>query len=140
MFDAAGAQASDEFDLPATHINVAEVRSVVVYTGTLNWSTHAREEMATIVVPYGVTRDAFFGLYHQWTKDPFNNAPKQNVAIDGRFQDVKVEPNGDISATYTGTTHTYRFRFNEKKGTFILSKNRGGEWSNDNSFALAYQV
>ena len=113
MFDAAGAQASDEFDLPATHINVAEVRSVVVYTGTLNWSTHAREEMATIVVPYGVTRDAFFGLYHQWTKDPFNNAPKQNVAIDGRFQDVKVEPNGDISATYTGTTHTYRFRFNE---------------------------
>ncbi|KAM5542451.1 hypothetical protein V8D89_003910 [Ganoderma adspersum] len=111
------------FDLIATHVNVKNVPSGAVYTGSLTWRPHAKEEMVTIVVPYGVTKDAFFGLYHQWTRDPFNDTPQQNVAVNGRFQDVEVNSSdGCIIATYHEGGFKYRFKFNlNRDGLFVLS-------------------
>ncbi len=59
----AGSRIGEPFTLTAMHTNHASVRSAIVYTGNLEWTPYAKGEMMTIVVPYGVTKDAFFGLY-----------------------------------------------------------------------------
>ena len=98
--------------------------------------------MATIVVPYGVTNDAFFGLYHQWTRDPFDDTPKQTVAINGRFQDVEVDSRDDhITTAYQEAGFKYRFKFNlDREGSFVLSHDEVPGRSSVNRFVVAYKL
>ncbi|PIL37679.1 hypothetical protein GSI_01373 [Ganoderma sinense ZZ0214-1] len=132
---------SDPFTLTAMHTNTSNVRSGIVYTGNLEWAPNAAEEMVTIVVPYGVTEGAFFGLYYQWTMSPLKHVPKQNVAVCGVFQDVKIESNGTITTTYKDAEYTYKFTFcSNKKGFFVVSHNRNGSRSDDNAFTFAYKL
>ena len=128
------------FDLAATHVNVKNAPPVVVYTGSLEWRPYAMAEMVTIVVPYGVTKDAFFGIYYQWTRDPFNEIPKKNVAINGRFQDVEVNSSsGCIKATYQEEGFTYDFEFNwDRTGLLTLSHEQLSARSAENKFVVAY--
>lgn len=128
--------------LTATHKNVTKVPSVVVYTGHLKWSPHANQEMTTLIVPYGVTDGAFFGLYYQWTKDPVDNTPKRNVAIRGRFKDVEVWRSGRITATYEEGDYKYEFTFDSDKGYFFLSLKgrRLSDSSQKNEFVVAYKL
>ena len=127
------------FDLAATHINVKSAPPVVVYTGCLKWPPFAAEEMVTLVVPYGVTKDAFFGIYYQWTKDPFNEIPKKNVAINGRFQDVEVDSSsGCIKATYQEEGFKYDFEFWDRTGSLKLSHEELPARSAKKQFVVAY--
>ncbi|PIL37684.1 hypothetical protein GSI_01378 [Ganoderma sinense ZZ0214-1] len=126
MLDSTGF-AGSTFDLAASHLNGATVHSAVVYTGSLQWFQHAKEEMMTLVVPYSVSEGAFFGLYYQWTQGPPpNGSPKQNVAIKGKFQQVSpVSSDGQITATFEEGGFKYQFTFSsDKGGSLLLSHTR----------------
>ncbi|KAI1791068.1 hypothetical protein LXA43DRAFT_451172 [Ganoderma leucocontextum] len=130
--------ASGPFDLGVTHINVTNIPSTVVYTGRLEWYSYAKDEMTTLVVPYGVAEGNFFGLYHQWTVNA-QGVEKANAPINGVFQDVKIEADGRITAKFSASYYTYTFTFGGKEGSFVLS-NPKGDKSGDNKFALAYDL
>ncbi|KAI1791099.1 hypothetical protein LXA43DRAFT_1013480 [Ganoderma leucocontextum] len=129
---------SGPFDLGVTHVNPTNIPSTVVYTGRLGWYSYAKDEMTTLVVPYGVAEGNFFGLYHQWTVNA-QGVEKANASINGVFQDVKIEADGRITAKFSASYYTYTFTFNGREGSFVLS-NPKGEKSGDNKFALAYDL
>ncbi|PIL37633.1 hypothetical protein GSI_01327 [Ganoderma sinense ZZ0214-1] len=129
---------SGPFDLAATHINPTNIPSTTVYTGSLEWFSYAKGEMTTLVVPYGVTEGAFFGLYHQWTVDG-QGVEKANAPVNGVFQNVEYLADGSTTAVYKADYYTYSFTFNGKAGSFVLS-NPQGEKSQDNKFAVAYNL
>ncbi|PIL37640.1 hypothetical protein GSI_01334 [Ganoderma sinense ZZ0214-1] len=132
------ATTSGPFDLAVTHINPANIRSTTVYTGSLEWFSYAKGEMTTLVVPYGVTEGAFFGLYHQWTVNA-EGVEKANARINGAFQNVEYHADGSTTAVYKANYYTYTFTFNGKAGSFVLS-NPKGEKSQDNKFVTAYSL
>ncbi|PIL37680.1 hypothetical protein GSI_01374 [Ganoderma sinense ZZ0214-1] len=134
----AGSPIGEPFSLTAMHTNHANVRSAMVYTGNLDWVPYARGEMMTIVVPYGVTKDAFFGLYYRWNQDPTRSRANVNAAVNGVFQNVNVESSGRITATYKDPNYTYSFTFGDRKGSLVLSNIRRGDVSDDAHFVVAY--
>ncbi|KAM5542436.1 hypothetical protein V8D89_003895 [Ganoderma adspersum] len=139
-----GGSFAGPFELAAAYINPANIRSTVVYTGTLEWLSYAKGEMTTLVVPYGVAEGAFFGLYHQWTISAYG-VKKANVRVNGVFQDVKYGADGRITASFKAQYYTYSFTFSGRDGSFVLSEsesnpNRAKSQSQDNKFALAYSL
>nr|VWO96343.1 Glyoxaloxidase 1 [Ganoderma boninense] len=125
-------------DLAAMHINPANVPSTTVYTGRLEWYSYAKGEMTTLVVPYGVTNGAFFGLYHQWTVDS-GGVEKANHPVNGVFQNVKYGADGTITASFKASYYTYNFTFNGKDGSLVLANPNGGI-SEGNKFAVTYEL
>ena len=128
---------SGPFNLTARHINPANIRSIVVYTGTLEWSSYAVNEMVTLVVPYGVTDGSFFGLYHEWTVGA-DGVEKANDPVSGVFQDVKYGVDGTITAVYKAEYYTYEFTFSGKESSFVLSNPTGVR--SENKFAVTYTL
>ena len=131
---------SEPFSLSAMHINPASVRSAAVYTGALEWSSYAKSELTTLVVPYGVANGAFFGLYHQWTVDS-GGIQKANHPVNGVFEDVAIAPDGSVTAKFSAPYYTYTFSFSAdlRDGKWVLS-NPGGAKSRDNKLALTYEL
>ncbi|KAM5542425.1 hypothetical protein V8D89_003884 [Ganoderma adspersum] len=135
-----GGNTSEPFDLLAMHINPTAVRSTAVYTSALDYYSYAKGELATLVVPYGVTAGAFFGLYHQWTVDS-GGSEKTNHAVNGVFEDVQYAADGTVTATFGASYYSYSFTFGAdgKGGSWVLSNSRGGK-SPDNKLALTYEL
>ena len=128
---------SGPFDLAAMHINPADIRSVVVHTGKLEWLSYAKDEMITLVVPYGVAEGEFFGLYHQWTVDA-QGVEKANVRVNGVFQNVQFSAwHRSIIAEYKAEYYTYKFSFGGNVGSLELSNPRG-DTSQGNRFTVTY--
>ncbi|PIL37650.1 hypothetical protein GSI_01344 [Ganoderma sinense ZZ0214-1] len=125
-------------DLAAMHVNPARVRSATVYTGRLEWYSYAKNELTTLVVPYGVAEGAFFGLYHQWTVDAAG-VEKANHPVNGVFQDVEYHADGTTTAKFSASYYTYSFTFNGKGGSLVLANPRGGI-SEGNKFVVAYEL
>ncbi|KAM5542419.1 hypothetical protein V8D89_003878 [Ganoderma adspersum] len=133
-----GGNTSEPFDLLTMHINPTAARSAVVYMSMLDYYSYAKSEMATLVVPYGVTTGAFFGLYHQWTVDS-GGSEKTNHAVDGVFEDVWYGADGSITASFNDGYYSYNFTFNGKGSSWVLSNPRGGK-SPDNKLTVAYEL
>ena len=129
---------SRSFNLAATHINPASLHSTVVFTGTLEWLPYAKREMTTLVVPYGVTEGAFFGLYHQWSIDP-TGVEKTNAPVNGVFQNVKYAADGTITTSFTDTYYTYQFVFNGMEASWVVSNSKGDK-SQNNKLRVTYKV
>ena len=144
-----------KFDLTAQHINFANVRPAIVYTGYLEWAGYRQREMMTIVTPYGVTKGAFFGLYYRWAQDPTQlETVCDTEGFSGEFQEV--EPSSDcITATHQRTvtkkddgpsvTFKYTFTFDNslKKGSLRVEKSNNGSSepsSEDSKFEVAYEA
>nr|VWP02013.1 Glucose transporter rco-3 [Ganoderma boninense] len=135
-----GGSVSKPFALTAMHINPTNIPSTVVYTGRLEWFSYAKEEMTTLVVPYGVAEGLFFGLYHQWTVDA-KGVQNANHTVNGVFQDVQYGADGTTTASFQAAYYAYHFTFNGKdsSGSFVL-KNPTGGTSEGNKFAMAYSL
>ncbi|KAL1680262.1 hypothetical protein EV122DRAFT_208258 [Schizophyllum commune] len=81
------------------------VPSTKVFTGKINWSRFAFNEMVTLVVPNGVADGARVGLYFQWTTD-WDGGHKSKVWTSSTFYNVS-ENQGIFSASFDG--HYYKF-------------------------------
>ncbi len=63
-----------------------------------------------------------------------------NTAINGVFQNVNVDPDGRITASYKDSAYTYNLAFSDRKGSLVLSNNRKGDVSDDTHLVVAYAV
>ncbi|KAI3616770.1 hypothetical protein WG66_004144 [Moniliophthora roreri] len=89
---------SDPITLTQRYADPARVPSTVVYTGKLEWSKYAKNEMVTLIIPAGVSNGAPVTIMHQWTVDSGGNK-KANHDIRGTFRDVTTSPSGDVKGT-----------------------------------------
>lgn len=101
-------------NLALQYSSTLKVPSTAVYTGKLNWLTHAKEEMITLVIPAGVTVGAPVSLYYQWTVDNAGNQ-KRNFASNAVFTSVNTASNGDVTGIL-GSNWYYTFEVTVKKG------------------------
>jgi hypothetical protein len=101
-----------------------------VYTGKMNWSKYAVNEMATLIMPARISNSAAIELYHQWTVD--NQGVKQKSGlIQASLRDcvtTELETKGTFGPGY----YTYEVSVPNDlpKATIRMSNPSGASSSN----------